>query len=169
MIRATSQGCHSFLRVRPKSIIAFSLIEVVIALGIFSFAAVAILGLFAVGLKSSKESEGEIQAASTASMLIEVRKAAPTAGLGNFAISTNALTQAYGPAYTGNATNYIGLDGQITNSTAAAYRITCQAGTNAMTGPGVSQIYLMLSWPPQAAVNADNAGRYELITQIPNR
>lgn len=148
---------------------AFSLIEVVIALGIFSFAIVAILGLFTVSLQTSRESEGEIQAASVASMLVAIRKASPTNAAASLAIPVKALNQDYGPAYAGQTTSYVGLDGSLTNAAAAAYRITCRAGTNSVTGTGLAQVYLMLSWPPQADAASLQAGRYEVLTQIPNR
>lgn len=148
---------------------AFSLVEVVLALGVFGFVVLSIMGLFAVGLKTSRESEQEIQAATTAALLLETRRAAPVAELAKFAISTNALNQAYGPAWSGGATNYINADGYLTNATNAAYRITCQAGTNAATGPDVAQVYVLLTWPPQADSSAAGADRYEITTYIRNR
>lgn len=145
------------------------MVEIVIALGVFSFAVLAILGLFAAGLQTSRESEQEIQAASTAAMLVEVRRAAPRAELADFAISADALVQPYGPAWPGGATNFIGSDGYLTTAAAAAYRITCLAGTTATTGPAVAQMYILLSWPPETEVSAPQAGRYEIIAHIPNQ
>ena len=156
------------LKNRPL-IKAFSLVEVVLAIAICSFVLIAILGLFTTGLQSTRESEQQIQAANLASTLISLRTASPTnniAALPNFAIPTTAMTNAYGPAYAGNV--YVGPDGQTTTLANAVYLITCQAGTNTMTGNGISQVYLMLSWPPQAAVTSA-AGRYELTTYIPIR
>jgi len=42
----------------------------------------------------------------------------------------------------------------------------CRAGTNALTGPRLAQIYLLLTWPPQAAP-ANASGRYETLTYAP--
>lgn len=156
-------------------ITAFSLVEVVLAIGICSFALVAILGLFTTGLRSNQKSEQGIQAANLASMLIAIRTASPTnaiPNLPNFAIPTSVMTGPYTNAYSsgsgGNAlTNYVGLDGQTTNATGAAYLISCRAGTNALTGSGLAQVYLMLSWPPQLDPANANAGRYEIIAHIP--
>lgn len=148
---------------------AFSLVEVVLALGVFGFVVLSIMGLFAVGLKTSRESEQEIQAATAAATLLETRRAAPTAALAGFAITTNALNQAYGPAWSGGVTNYINADGYLTNVSSAAYRIMCRAGTNAATGPDVAQVYVSLSWPPQADSSAAGADRYEITTYIRNR
>ena len=153
---------------------AFSLVEVVLALGICSFVLIALLGIFATGLQSNRESEQQIQAANLASMLISLRTASPTnaiANLPNFAIPTAVMTGPYTNAYqSGNSlTNYVGLDGQLTTATAAAYLISCRAGTNTLTGSGLAQVYLMLSWPPQLNPTNANAGCYEIIAHIPIR
>ena len=148
---------------------AFSLVEVVLAMAVCSFAVISILGLFTTGLQSTRESAQQIGAANLATTLISMRLASPTNNIGlNFAIPLTAMTNAYGPAYGNSSTSYVGSDGQTTTAGNAAYLITCQAGTNSLTGTGMSQVYLMLSWPPQVTA-AKAAGRYELITEIPIR
>ncbi len=63
---------------------------------------------------------------------------------------------------------YVGWDGMLTNSANnAAYKITCQSGTNTLTGPKVAQIYLLLSWPAQASSTTNAANYYEITTYIP--
>jgi type II secretory pathway pseudopilin PulG len=150
------------------SIRAFTLVEVVLALGISVFALVALVGVLGTGLQSGKDSEDQIQATNLASLIISTRTAAPTNTIANFAIPASAMTNGYANAYA-SGVNYIGFDGRLTNSAYAAYQITCQAGTNAITGSGICQIYLMLSWPAQ--MNSANAAakRYELLTYIPIR
>ncbi len=150
---------------------AFSLVEVVLALGICSFALLAILGLFMSGIQTSRESEDEIQAANMASLIISKRAAASTNDIANFAIPTRALTNAFNNAYNNGETltNYIDFDGQITTLTKAAYLINCRAGTNILTGPNTAQVYLMLSWPARSNPTNNSVGRYEIVTQIPLR
>lgn len=147
---------------------AFTLVEVVVALGICTFALVAMVGMLDTGLQSGRDSEDQIQATNLASLLISTRMAAPTNTIANFAIPASAMTNGYGNAYS-TGTNYVGFDGRLTNSVNAAYQITCEAGTNAMTGSGVSQVYLMLSWPAELNVTNSAAKRYELLTYIPIR
>jgi len=144
---------------------AFSLVEVVLALGICAFVLIAMMGLFSTGLRTSRESEEQVQAANLASQILATRTAAPASdnNLANFAIPAASLTNAYTDIY-GAAGTTVGLDGR-TNS-AAAYRITLRAGTNAVTGARLSQVYLMLSWPPQAAIS-NAAGRYETLVYVP--
>jgi type II secretory pathway pseudopilin PulG len=147
---------------------AFSLVEVVLALGICAFVLVALLGLFTAGLRAGRESEEQVQAANLASQIFSTRLAAPTndTRTPGFAISSAALTNAYGPVF-GNAGGFVGLDGKTKPSAdGAAYRILASAGTNALTGPRTAQVYLMLSWPPQAALS-NSAGHYETLTYIP--
>jgi uncharacterized protein (TIGR02598 family) len=150
----------------PQGIRAFSLVEVVLALGLCTFVIVGLVGLLSVGIQSGKDSEDQIQAANMASLLISTRSAAPTNYITNFGIPVTAMTNSYGNAFTA-AVNYIANDGTLTNATYAAYQITCQAGTNSQTGSEAAQVYLMLSWPPQANVANGTARHYELLTYIP--
>lgn len=144
---------------------AFSLVEVVLALGICAFVLVALLGLFSTGLRASRESEEQVQAANLASLILATRMASPTSdtNLPHFALPANALGKGYGDIFGANGA-MVGLDGK-TNST-PAYRIICKAGTNSATGPRLAQVHLMLSWPAQAPLQTA-AGRYETLVYVP--
>jgi Tfp pilus assembly protein PilV len=139
------------------------LIEVVLALGLCAFGIVALIGLFSTGVQANRESQDEIEAANVASYLVAVRTASPTNAITSFAIPPIPS------GFSGGAvTNWIGLDGLITNSaSAAAYRLVCNAQTNAMTGASVSQLYLLLTWPAAADPNSPAAKKYDLLTYIP--
>jgi hypothetical protein len=106
-----------------------------------------------------------MQAANLASQLIAARVIAPTNSAVSAAIPAAKLRQAYGNAY-GSADSLVAFDGSLTtNVSDAAYRIACSVGTNTMTGAKLSQVYLRLTWPAQAA--ATNAsGRYEICTYV---
>jgi len=156
----------SALRSPRPGIRAFSLVEVVVALGICVFVLVTIMGLYSTGMRVNRESQNQIQEANLASLIIASRRAAPT-NASQLAIPASALTGPFTNAYpNGQLTNYVGSDGMITNAANAAYVVSCRAGTNAMTGPNTAQVYLMLSWPAQAnpAVSSDH---YEVTTYIP--
>lgn len=58
-------------RPRPGSRAAFSLVEIILALGVISFAIVAILGMFPVAVQAATESQEETQAALIARGLFE--------------------------------------------------------------------------------------------------
>ncbi len=145
----------------------FSLVEVVLALGICTFVLVALMGLFSSGWKMNRESEDQVQAANLASQIVALRVASPTNGpTTTAAIPHTKMTQAYGNAY-GDPDQLVAFDGTLTKDMdKAAYRIACSVGTNAKTGSQLSQVYLRLTWPPQAAAT-NAAGRYEVCTYVP--
>lgn len=91
---------------------AFSLIEIVLALGIISFALVGIMGLFPVAMKSAQESQRETRAAQIAMQIFsDLRSTSGTNAL--LAINTNILTTQLRINLTGPSSNVIsyGQDG----------------------------------------------------------
>ena len=158
----------SALRQPKPGVRAFSLVEVVLALGICVFVMVIIMGLYSTGLRVNRESESQIQAADLASLIIAARRANPT-NTSELAIPASALTNAYTNAFANGTqlTNYIGSDGMLTNAANAVYTASCMAGTNTMTGPNLAQVYLMLSWPAQANPTNASSDHYEVTTYIP--
>ncbi len=143
---------------------AFTLVEVVIAMGIFTFAIVAIAGLFLVGISTTKDSSDQIQASNIASLLISTRRALPTNEIANFALPP--LNVAY-PANGTFLTNAGGVALDGTTSGSPAYNLYYQIGTNSVTGPHLSQVHLVLWWPAEAGLPTNNpSGCYELTTQV---
>ena len=149
----------------------FSLIEVVVALGIFIFAMVAINGLFFVGLDANKSSSEQIQAANVASLLISTRRSLPTNAM------TNTMTMFALPPLnvvcTGTTVRGVATDGTAYvsgTSPYAAYDVYYQGGPTAMTGPHLAQVHLLLSWPPSTAASPTPSNnpstRFEVTTQI---
>lgn len=62
-----------------RALLAFSLVEVVVAIGVVSFAIVAILGVFPIGLKTARSSGDETRAAQIAQdILTSLAGQAPT-------------------------------------------------------------------------------------------
>ncbi|PAW76509.1 MAG: hypothetical protein B9S32_14780 [Verrucomicrobia bacterium Tous-C9LFEB] len=152
---------------------AFSLVEVVMALGICSFALISVIGLFTAGLLINRESEGRIGAVNLAEKILEMRRISPVSATNQMAnLAIPVLNRPYGPAYLngGSSTSYITASGYLTNSPGFdTYMATCQAGTNSLTGEKVAQVYLMLSWPAQQNPSNPQAFRYETLTYIPLR
>jgi len=149
---------------RVDSPAAFSLIEVVLALGIISFALIAIFGLLSVGLKNNKESSDQIQAANLTSLLIASRRGMPTNALPRFALPPLNL------AATNTVT--VEINGQ-TNATAGlpgadSYKLMYQIAPSTVSLK-MANIYLLLWWPATlSSPPTNNPGNYyELSTQIP--
>lgn len=151
------------MRQPPQSLASFSLVEVVLALGIVSFALVAIVGLLSVGLKTNKESSEQIDAVGLASLLINTRRARPTDNISRFALPP--LNVAYTPAIISVT---IGSDGTTTtNRTSPSYQLAYQIGTNALTGNRLSLVRLILWQPANTPMPTNSPGRYyELNTQV---
>jgi type II secretory pathway pseudopilin PulG len=145
---------------RPKvNTPAFSLVEVVIALGIISFALIAVIGLVTVGSETNRESSGQIQAANTASLLMATARALPTNPPSSFALPNLSQTSV-------TNTVQIGIDGTV-NSAQAAYNLYYIVGTNIVTGPKLANVYLCLWWPLSAQMPTNNPGAYyEVAAQI---
>lgn len=148
---------------------AFSLVEVVLALGVFGFAIVAILGVIPTGLQTSRGAQDETRAAQIAQSIfgslaaqnlkrdpagqpevdvnghLQLNDAAKIPGVASpVDLTSGAATTAY-------ATN----DGQVTDSAAnASYAIsialdTSPAGFDGPVGAEVfaNQVTLTVAWP----------------------
>ncbi len=141
---------------------SFSLVEVLLALGIASFALVALIGLFALGLKTNKESADQIDAANVASLLISTVRAMPTNPPAQFALpSLNRATV--------TKTVQVAVDGTTANVSAANHSLNLYyiVGTNSTTGPKLANVYLMLWWPLAAPMPTNNPSAcYEVTAQV---
>jgi uncharacterized protein (TIGR02598 family) len=113
---------HLGPRPRGPGTVAFSLVEVVLAMGIISFALIILLGLVPVGMKSNIDSMGESQAVNLMQALIADRQA--TAFSANSSVyNLPALTNVTAPI---TGTIYVNEDAVTTNAqpAAALYRVT---------------------------------------------
>jgi uncharacterized protein (TIGR02598 family) len=133
---------------------AFSLIEVVIALGLFAFCIVGIVGLLPIAANSVKSVSIESTANNIAESISGFWQVAPstasTSGgnftMGNFTVGT-----------TGNQTFYYNNDGSIVpDVTAASLRLIYDV--NALSGfPNTFTVNLTFTWPPNATGNSTTA------------
>ncbi len=138
---------------------AFSLVEVVIALAVISFAMIAVIGLLAVALQTNRESSDQLQEANTASLLLSTIRATPTNPPTGFGLPN--LNQA-----TASKTVQIGVDG-MTTSPNLVYNLYYVAGTNAITGTRLANVYIALWGPLAAAKPVNNPGAcYEVTGEV---
>jgi uncharacterized protein (TIGR02598 family) len=142
------------LRTSPS---AFSLVEVVMALGITAFCMISLMGLFVVGLKSSKESSEMIEAANIASMIIQQRRSAPTTENANRFVLP-VLNQPRDL----DATTYLDKRGNVTTAADAAYRLSYSILTNTSRVPHLS---VRLTAPPTRDPNKADIS-YEVHTHV---
>ncbi len=163
----------------------FSLVEVVLALGVATFCLLTLLGLLAVGINSNKMTIEQSAAVNIASAVAADLRATP--------LSTQSYTAAevrYSPRFgfmlpatgTGLQTVYVSPDGtpltQVNASLpggTAAYRVTIQgplrpAGTMQRLA---SPVYILVTWPGEAdaavtagALPVHFAGSFQLVIYL---
>ena len=138
---------------------AFSLVEVVIALGICTIALFPMMSLLSNGMRLDQDARQQMQAADLATLLVTERRDAPTNTLSNAVLPS--LDQAY-PATA--VTKWVDFAGSSASESGAAFRLSYQVGTNSVNS-SIGQIHLLFTWPP-AADPGTAPGRYELTTQV---
>ena len=134
---------------RTASNAGFSLIEVVIALGIFSFCIVAIVGLLPVGMNSVRSVSNENNAIHIASSIEGIWQAAP---LGSTITIPNIITDL--PISTSkNATYYFDEFGEpLASSTGASLKMSYTTVNYTAAGTGnATTVNMAFAWPPGAA------------------
>ncbi len=170
----------SHSRPAPRRRRGFSLVEVCLALGIVTFALVALVGLLATGLRTNQESAEDVQAANLAAAAIAQRRAAPTASdptlllppLNGAVQSPILITPATQP-YRG--TVYLTGDGAVAvGTTDRYYRMDYRLSRDA--SGRLAQVHLSYVTPwqaePRELPTATPGGafaktRYELTTYLP--
>jgi len=141
------------MKMPPSFPAAFSLIEVVVALGLVSFCLVSMVGLLSAGLSTEKDTRERAAAASSAEKIAgAIREAADTAGtyqaLGSY---SNLFWTIGGSAVTGTLTN-ISLSGDPV--TTSGPRLTARI---LLTPPATrfasGTALISVAWPSQAIWN----------------
>ena len=129
---------------RPGGTASFTLVEVVLAVGVATFALVAILGLFSVGLNIAKKAD---QAKTLATMSLQV--------MGQLRGGTNSTVNL-------NTNFYFDTYGTPTNVTSAYYN--CQVITTSANYPQLDNVggnfistILKFSWPASSPVPNQSA------------
>ena len=124
---------------------AFSLIEVVIALGIFSFCIVGIFGLLPVAMNSVQSVYNESNANNIAESLAGLWEVTPTT---NTTISnTNFPLTNFYIGQSNLSTNYFDDFGRQTNEGAAVLAMEYEATTNAAPFTNSFSVNMMFYWP----------------------
>lgn len=142
----------------------FSLVEVVMAVGIVAFCLLAIVGLAGVGMKVSRDSAEEMKATMLGSQLLQVRREFPT-NTDNAAgtLPFGSIRVADPSSGSGFSTNFITADGTQCAATNAAYRVLYRISPN--TAARSSTVALRLEWPVQSP-SSSGASATEFVTEI---
>jgi uncharacterized protein (TIGR02598 family) len=124
----------------------FSLVEVVIALGIVSFALLAVIGLLPIGMQTNRDSVEETQALTVLGAIAADRRVSPPAG--------NSLIYNIPPLSTATtSTIYVKEDGTASATPSdARYRVVVTSQVPPTYG-NPTLMHLYASWPPMATKN----------------
>jgi uncharacterized protein (TIGR02598 family) len=140
---------------------AFSLVEVVVALGIATFGILVIAALLPVGIKSTKDSVEETKAINVMSEVIADRRATPYNQLSSV-YQLPALTNMMAPV-----TNSFGVtsdDVLTAQFNQARYRVAYVVTPPASGSFNPYEVWLMVSWP---APTTNASGSVEGIVSFP--
>ena len=133
----------------------FTLVEVTLALGIAVFCLVVVFGLLGVGMNTSSSSVEQTNASNILCAVAADLRAAPTptlTGTAGAASTTYKLTlPTNSQAATGPVTQVLDASGQPT-ANQGRYQLDVWATPG--VGRGATQVRVMVSWPPKAAVPA---------------
>jgi uncharacterized protein (TIGR02598 family) len=148
----------------------FSLIEIILALGVIAFAIVGIMGLFPVAMKSAQESQRETRATFIAQQIFsDLRTGTGTnrfiitgTNLGTNTINLSAGTNLFLAYDSAGAVLGTSAPSSFTNGVAdAAFLANVSVNTN--TGvPNLSQVQTTVEAPAAAA--SSNRSRYTFVT-----
>ena len=137
----------------------FSLIEVVISLGIFTFCIIGVVGLLPIASNAVKSVSLESSANNVAESISGIWQVAPASAIpvsiplgGN----RNMGSFTIGPAGIDNQTYYYDNDCRITNSTEASFRLDYEA---APLSVNTFTVNLTFTWPAAATASSSTANR----------
>lgn len=146
-----------------SSAFAFSLVEVVLALGVISFAIVGIMGLFPVAMRAGLESQRETRANHIARMIFSDLAASPPTNA-MVATGPDSFTNLVLSNFSGSLTNLYDNAGLPTRDPAAAAfaaKISIRPDTPAT---GLAHIEAVISAP--AAAPETNRSAYTFVTLL---
>ena len=135
---------------------SFSLLEVVIALGVITFGIVGILAVFPTALQTGHSAQDETRAAHIAQSVFGSLVAQAPSQFNNVQIrlSDGTLSPSINLTTSSSYTLYAGNDGQLTNSAAnATYAITIYTNNSVpgFTDPAsANQVTVRVAWPSNA-------------------
>ncbi len=155
-------------RHRPSTA-AFSLVEVVVALGVVVFCLITVLGLLAISVNTTHDSTIQTSATnilnavaadveSTPNVVWNYTNAAVKGSVAESSAIYGIAVPASGAAATSTPTTiYVGEDGQVTTAASALYQLNVWT-TGATTTQQETLVRLLISWP--AAAPYTNAQGY---------
>lgn len=157
---------HSSTSLRPvlrPHASAFSLVEVVIALGLVSFCFVGVIGLLPVGLNQQSKAVQSTRATQLAMAVAADLRSFATSQSGGSTSGRYHLPISSGQALTNTifASDTLAL---LPSADGASYRVTCEQVPTVANSLQAQQIHVVVTWP--AISNATVGGRVETLVAL---
>jgi uncharacterized protein (TIGR02598 family) len=153
----------------------FTLTEIALALGIFSFALVSMLGLLSVGMKNSRKANIQVSASNVmASIAADIQSSLKSKSGTNYSVASPRL----------GITAVVDASGNVT-SVKPAYQVLDEActvvggsaGVNALVktfgvtltaaAPGTTALRVTISWPPNPLPGVNPEGTLDTLIPLP--
>ena len=138
-----------------RSTLAFSLVEVTLALGIAVFCLIAVFGLMPVGVQTNRNATSQTAATNIIAAVVADLRAVPktstTSSQFNITIPTDPTSPPDPPPCSGTQTIYFNSEGQVV-TTDARYRVVVTFLRNPTATPTAGAIFarLKVTWPAAA-------------------
>src|SRR4051812_25727140 len=143
---------------------AFSLVEVVLALGVVSFAIVAILGVLPTGLQTGKASQDETRATQIAQAILSSMASQAPAQFNNIRLDMyDNSSEQFDLSHSETKIIYADNDARMSATVVRPVYKVAVATNSAPTGfdPGnASLVTIRVSWPATAPVDAQSSRNY---------
>jgi uncharacterized protein (TIGR02598 family) len=132
--------------------VAFSLVEVTLALGVAAFCLIAVFGLMPVGVQTNRNATSQTAATNIVAAVVADLRATPSA---------NSTSSQFGITFGTNAILYFDSTGQFTTSLDANSRYQLNVTWNGSPPTGLQYADLKVTWPA-AATTANATGSTEM-------
>ena len=133
---------------------AFSLVEVVLALGVIGFAIVAIIGVIPIGLHTSHSSQDETRAAQVAQAIFSSLASQTQTQFNNVQLQRNDnSTAVFDLTQSSTATLYVDNDGKLIQTASAAVysiNVTTNSSPAGFDAGYANEVTLAVAWPASA-------------------
>ncbi|MEP7015268.1 MAG: hypothetical protein ABI925_07495 [Verrucomicrobiota bacterium] len=146
--------CSPWLRLRLDRESAFSLVEVVLALGVVSFAIVAILGILPTGLQTGKFAQDETRAAQIAQAILSSIASQAPVQFDNVKVQLNDSANSTTPFHLNAAETvmlYADNDGKLIptpHEATYAIIVTTNSAPSGFDPGNANQVTVRVMWPP---------------------
>jgi uncharacterized protein (TIGR02598 family) len=158
------------MKLRSRSIAAFSLVEVTLALGIAAFCLIAVVGLVPVGVQTNRNATSQTAATNILSSVVsDLRGSPPAQSLSSIYLINRRKTLKFTVCFDGQAKPTgppLANDVVCTNSVNpnSVYRLYVQFDNTNGSDVFPAHAYLRVTWPALAIPSVKPSGSVETVT-----